>query len=346
MPSTSFDTFFACTIIVMAVLIATAFLGVTLQARITSTEDVNKDSYLKSVADGIVTHQGTPVMWGAFQMPPSVLGLASSEATGTYELDIDKVSRLSSQNLHAINYLDLLSAAQLSSISLGISVNQVMDLTIKQSSNYTLASETYVVLDVSTRLNSKACSAAVNTYVIAQGHLDNYTASVSDSGSASLTVHIPTTLVDDAFVAVFACADCDERLTSYGIYSIAQGNQQTLPSSAALALSPQDYTLTYNSSAGITMKNVYVLTYAFTSNVTSFAASSCSIPQYIGHSPYVLVACGAKGADYVQEWTSYPQVPLTTGSGFSNQERHVFSYLVTVEGVLYRVEISLGDINS
>lgn len=344
MPSTSFDTFFACTIIVMAVLIATAFLGITLQARISSTEDVNKDSYLKSVADGIVTHPGTPVQWGAFQMPPSVLGLATAQSTGTYELDIDKVSRLSSQNIHAISYIDLLSATQLSSISLGISVNQAMDLTIKTSNTYLLESETYAALDVSTRLNSKACSATIHAYVVADNYFANSTISISDSGTATLTVHVPTILVSDAFVMVFARADCDERLTSYAVYSFAQETQQTLPSSNALALSPQDYALDYNNSAGITLQNVYVLTYSYVSNVTSIGSSSCSIPRLIDPSPYVLVACGDNGV-YVQEWTSYPQVPLSTGSSFTNQERHVFTYLVTVEGVLYQVEISLGDIN-
>jgi hypothetical protein len=345
MPSSSFDTFFACTIIVMAVLIATAFLGITLQARISSTEDVNKDSYLKSVADGIMTHPGTPVQWGVFQMPPSVLGLAASGSTGSYELDIDKISRLSSQNLHGINYIDLLSAAQLSSVSLGISVNQALDLVIKTSNTYTMESETYAALDVSTHLNSKACSATVHAYVVAEGYFDNSTVSISDSGSASLTVHVPTVLADDAFVVVFARADCDERLTSYAIYSLSEETQQTLPSSNVLALSPQDHTLDFNNSAGVTLQNVYVLTYSYVSNVTSFETSSCNIPQLIDHSPYVLVACGDNGA-YVQEWTSYPQVPLSTGSSFSNQERHVFTYLATVEGVLYRVEISLGDINS
>ena len=186
MPSTSFDTFFACTVIVMAVLIATAFLAVTLQARVSSTEDVNKDSYLKSVADGIVTHPGTPVQWGVFQMPPSVLGLATSQSTGTYELDIDKVSRLSSQNLHGISYIDLLSAAQLSSVSLGISINQALDLTISESNTYTLESETYVALDVSTHLNSKACSATLHAYVVADNYFDNSTVSISDSGSRNI----------------------------------------------------------------------------------------------------------------------------------------------------------------
>jgi hypothetical protein len=220
-----------------------------------------------------------------------------------------------------------------------------MDLTITESNTYTLADQTYAALDLSTHINSKASSANVHAYVVANGYFDNSTVSISDSGSASLTVHVPTVSVSNAFVVVFARADCDERLTSYATYSMAQGQQQTSPNSRVLALSPLDYTLDYNSSAGVTLQNVYVLTYTYASNVTTFETSSCSIPKLIDHSPYVLVACGTNSG-YVQEWTSYPQVPLSTGSSFNNQERHVFTYLVTVEDVLYQVEISLGDVNS
>ena len=67
MPTSSFDTFFACTIIVAAALIGTAFLGSTMQTRIASTQDINKDSYLKAIADHIVTNPGSPVDWGTKQ---------------------------------------------------------------------------------------------------------------------------------------------------------------------------------------------------------------------------------------------------------------------------------------
>ena len=58
----------------------------------------------------------------------------------------------------------------------------------------------------------------------------------------------------------------------------------------------------------------------------------------------VLVVCGFNGADFFQEWTAYPQVPLKAGANFAGSEQNVFSYIVTVNGVLYRLDLSLGDL--
>ena len=81
MPSTSIDTFFACTIIVAAALIATAFLCSTMQTRINSTQDINKESYLKAIADHIITNPGTPLNWGSSSSVPADFGLAASPST-------------------------------------------------------------------------------------------------------------------------------------------------------------------------------------------------------------------------------------------------------------------------
>ena len=47
-----------------------------------------------------------------------------------------------------------------------------------------------------------------------------------------------------------------------------------------------------------------------------------------------------------QEWTSYPQVPLTAGSNFHSSEQNAFNYIVTINDCLYKLEISFGDIPS
>ncbi len=346
MPSSAFDTFFACTIIVAAVLIATTFLGTTLQARIESTGDVNKDSYLKAIADHIITSSGAPTNWGQQAAVPSDLGLAAYPSEGTYALDMDKISRLTSQNAKALSYFDIVNSSRLTNVALGITVSQVLDISIEQSSTYTIGGDTYASLKVSTSIYSKSSSASLHCYIVADNFFDNMTQSIPESGSCTLTAHVPTELVDDALVVVFARAPFDERITSYAIYSFADTAQQTTPTSTALSLSPQDYTLAFNDSSGITVQNVYALTYSYTLNQTSIGQSSCTIQNFGDSSPYVLVACGVDGANYMEEWTSYPQVPLSAGSSFPNSERNIFSYLVTIDGVLYRVEISLGDVNS
>ncbi len=104
MPTSSFDTFFACTILVAAALIGMAFLGSTLQTRIVSTQDINKDNYLKALADRIVTKPGVPINWGTSSALPSDFGLASSDPTYSYQVDIDKITRLNRLNNYSLSY--------------------------------------------------------------------------------------------------------------------------------------------------------------------------------------------------------------------------------------------------
>jgi hypothetical protein len=343
-PSTAFDTFFACTLIVMAVLIATAFLGVTLQARIAGTDDINKDSYLKALADHIVTYPGSPINWGKENTVPSDFGLALSELTGAYQLDIDKISRLNSQNTNTFSYVELLYSAKLNNMSLGISATQVMDLHVEQLDSEILAGVTYSDLSLSTSINSKPISADLRYYVVSENFFYNDSSIIPSSGNGILTVHVPTHIADVAYVVLFARSTFEERITSYAVYSFADGVQESVPKSIGLSLSPQSYRLNFTQASLVSVQNVFALTYGYSSNITSFQGSSCAIPRMVDNSPIVLVACGQNSTQYLEEWTAYPQVPLTAGSTFANSERNIFGYLVTVEGVLYRVEISLGDI--
>ena len=77
MPTTSIDTFFACTIIIAAALISTAFLASSLQTTINNTQDINKESYLQAIADHIVTNSGSPTNWASCSDVPIDFGLAS-----------------------------------------------------------------------------------------------------------------------------------------------------------------------------------------------------------------------------------------------------------------------------
>lgn len=344
MPSTAFDTFFACTIIVMAVLIATAFLGVTMQARIAGTDDTNKDSYLKALADHIIAYPGSPSNWGTELAVPVDFGLAKYPQTGAYQLDIDKLGRLNLRNINVLSYVDVLNSAKLNNMSLGISVKQVMNLNVQQLGVNDVAGVTYAELSVAASINSKPTSAELHCYVVSDDYFYNTSAVIPPSGSYILTVNVPTNLVDSAYAVAFTRSTFDERITSYVVYSFANGVQETVPSSTGLSLSPQNYRLSLTQPPEVSVQNVYALTYSYNSNITAFQGSSCVIPRLVESSPIVLVACGQNGSSYFQEWTSYPQVPLDSGSTFPNSERNVFGSLVTVEGVLYRVEISLGDI--
>ena len=151
----------------------------------------------------------------------------------------------------------------------------------------------------------------------------------------------PTTLL----LIIFARASIDDRITSYAIYNFADSTQESTPSSTDLALSPLDYTLSLNdSSPGLTVQDNYVFSYSYQQTISSNTSSQTPIPKLIDKSPIVLVVCGLNGTDYFQEWTAYPQVPLRIGATFEDSEQNIFSYIVTVNGVLYRLDLSLGDL--
>jgi hypothetical protein len=326
-------------------LIATAFLGTTLQARIESSQDVNKDSYLRALADRIVTYAGSPADWGKTGVVPADFGLALNSATRVYELDVDKICRLSLLNVHSLSHVDLAGASKLTNIAMGISLSQTLTISFEQTNTYTSGDDTYTTLAISTAIESKPSKANLQYYLIAQNYQYNATSTITSSGTTEVVFHYPTSSADDALVAVFARAPFDERITSYAVYNFASGMQETTPTSTSLSLSPLNYTLSFNQSGDVSIQKVYTFSYSHQYITTSLQGSECAIPQLIDHSPIVLIACGEVGGQYFQEWTSYPQIPLSAGSSFANSERNVFSYMVTANGVLYKLDVSLGDPN-
>lgn len=345
MPTSSFDTFFACTILVAAALIGTAFLGSTMQARIIGTEDINKGSYLKAIADHIITNPGTPTNWGSSIGIPADFGLAAITSTNPYELDLDKITRLNSLNNYSLSPADMANTAKLNNIALGITVSQIMTINISQSNNITIGSEVSFTFTISTSIDSKPQSSNLHCYIATDNYIANITSTTPDNGIGHVTVQIPSATTNNTLLIVFARASIDNRITSYAIYNFANQAQESTPSSTDLAPSPLDYTLSFNeSSPDLTVQNAYVFSYSYQQIITSIQSNQCSIPKLIDTSPLVIVVRGLNSANYFQEWTAYPQIPLKAGANFNGSEQNIFSYLVTVNGVLYRFDLSLGDV--
>jgi hypothetical protein len=342
LPTSSFDTFFACTIIVAVALIGTAFLGSTMQTRIASTQDINKDSYLKSIADHILTNTGAPVDWGTSSTLPIDFGIASSLSHSTYELDIDKICRLNSLNNCSLSYFDISKAAKLN-LALGIEVSQLMTVNIVQLSNTTTGSFTSFTFQISANINSKPTSGSLHCYFSAYTQLTEVNASIPESGNIQVTVQIPTSETENTLLIAFARASFDDRITSYAIYNFAYSSQESTPRSSYLALSPLNYTLSLNDTL-LRVLNGCVFSYSFQQQLPSLESSQVTIPKLLDNSPLVIVVKGINGTQYFQEWSAYPQIPLKIGANFDRSEQNIFSYVVTIKGVLYRLDLSLGDL--
>jgi hypothetical protein len=335
--------FFACTVIVAAALIGTAFLCSTMQTRIDGTQDINKDGFLKAVADRIVTNAGVPVNWGSTNSVPVDFGLAASGSTLPYEVGIDKISRLNSTGNYSLSYFDLETAAKLSNIALGITVSQIMTVNAVQLNNFTVGSNTSFTFTVSTSINSKPVSANLHSYIVADNHITPLNGATSNLGTSQLILQIPTASTDQALLIIFAQSTLDTRITSYAIYNFANSNLESNPQNTSLDLNVLNYTLNLNaSSPALTINNGYIFSYAYQQTLPSLQSSPCPIPKLIDKSPLILVVCGHNNTDFFQEWTAYPKIPLKAGANFLGSEQNVFSYIVTVNGVLYRLDLSLG----
>ena len=198
MPTTSIDTFFACTIIIAAVLISTAFLTSSFQTTISGSQDINKESYLNAVADHIVTNPGAPVNWADNASVPTDFGLAATDSTIPYEVGIDKITMLNPLNSYSLSYFDIANAAKLNNIALGIRVSQVMSINIQQTSNSTMGNETSFSFAVLTSIDSEPASASLHCYVIGNSFLMDISNSTSNIGVGQITFQIPNGIAVNA----------------------------------------------------------------------------------------------------------------------------------------------------
>jgi hypothetical protein len=345
LPTTSIDTFFACTIIIAAVLISTAFLASSLQTTISGSRDINKESYLKAVADHIVTNPGTPINWEDNESVPTDFGLAASGSTIPYELGMDKITILNPLNSYSLSYAEIAAAAKLNNIALGIRVSQVMSINIQQSFNNTMGNEMSFSFAVLTSIDSEPARASLHCYIIGNSYLTDISNDTSEIGVGQIAFHIPSGITENAKLIVFARASCDDRITSYAIYNFANSKQQPAPSDDVLTLSPLNYALNLTTNeSGVTVQGGYFFSFGYEQNLTyTQGLAQRPIPRIIDKSPFVIFIYGQSNNTFFQDWTAYPEIPLKAGSSFVGSEQNVFSYVVTIKDTLYKLDISLGD---
>jgi hypothetical protein len=346
LPTSSIDTFFACTIILAAALIATASLTSTLQTGVLGTADTNENSYLQAIADRIVTSAGAPVNWGSTNSTPTDFGLAASASSIPYQLDIDKISRLNSQNNCFLPYDSMVQAANLNGIAFGISISQIMGVIMQPLNSSTVGNQTSITFNVMTSVELQPVSASLKCYTLANGYFGSAAGNTSSVGVGTITVQVPSAQQNNASIFMFAKASFDDRVTSYAVYSLATQTQQSIPTNDILTLTPLNNCITFQTnSSDLTIQNAYVLSYNYAQNNPSINSTSpFQFPSLIDKSPLVIVVCGVNQGVSFQQWVSYPQVPLVAGSTFVGTEQNVFTYTVTIGGVLYNLQVSLGSV--
>jgi len=169
---------------------------------------------------------------------------------------------------------------------------------------------------------------------------------VSPDGVSYVNATIPNASNGTASLIVFARASYDSRITAYGAYLFEHQSTEQLPTNSLLSLSPLDYNLWVNSNySDIVLENAYAFSFDYESNLTVTSNATYAIPEFLDNSPIVLVVTGTNASDFFVEWTAYPQIPSYVGANFDNAECHTYSYVVTVGGALYNLQLLFGGLS-
>jgi hypothetical protein len=344
MPTTSIDTFFACTIILAAALIGTVFVASTLQLQINDSQEINKQSYLNALADHIVNSPGTPSNWGTTNATPSDFGLAPSSSQRSSELDVNKLNRLYNSSLP---FSEFAISTNTYNTAVGLKVSQILDITLQQSNNSTNNHITTFTFDISTSINSKPTSTILHAYTKTNNFLHDTTINIPENGNCNLSIEIPEPNIESASLIVFARATIDDRITSYGIYNFNNSNQEFAPTDSILTIDgPINGKLEWTSNnSSLTIEKAQIFSFGYAQNLSVTQGSDyCLLPNLVDSSPQIIILNGHINGNYFQTWTANPRIPLEIGSDFNQSEQNIFSYLLSIKENLYNVKISFGDI--
>ena len=343
MPAVSIDTFFACTLIVAVVVVSMVATTMIVAPYLSSLQDLNEEEYLQKIVEHIIVTPGSPVNWGQNQsVTPEALGLAE-DGSFSYKLDLDKVSRLNSQNTYALSYLEILEALRVEKVALRIALSQIMDVSITLNSNETVGGSTTYSFNISVSRDEAPVATSLHCYVVANNFLNDTSSSTSSSGEGVVDVEIPNSSNGTALLLVFARAPYDNRVTAQAVYAFGHLSSDPSPNNTFLSLSPLNSTLQVDTKvSGVSLETAYEFSYGYESNLTSTSSETYAIPEILDSSPKVLAVTGWNGSTLFMEWATYPQVPLEIGADFENTECFSFSYMVTIDRVFYRLNVRCG----
>ncbi|MDH5481259.1 MAG: hypothetical protein OEY22_00050 [Candidatus Bathyarchaeota archaeon] len=351
MPAISIDTFFACSLMVLLVLSAMAGASKLLYPHITNTIGENMGERYRETSKYILLNDGTPSNWGQNnQTIPEIFGLAKKNSNNPYELDIDKVSRLNSENVYAFSYAQMFTALKFSDVSLRIKMETFFDVAINLTAVFEASNETTYQFEILSRKYGVSVQTELRCYVIAESYFESYYVFASN-GRSNLNITIPNDVDGPALLAVLARSTDDTQIVSFESYSLAHNSTEPQPGGAFLRLSPLNYSLTASFVYPETMlSNAYALTFDYSLTLTQTSISNDSatydVANFLDFSPTLLIVTGWNSTNFFTEWTAYPQIPLETGADFADSmtlsDVYAYSYIVTINSVLYKCTIWLG----
>ncbi len=349
MPAISIDTFFACSLMVLLVLTAMTATAKILQPLINMSANVKAAQRLGEVARHMLLYAGKPADWGRnAQTIPEEFGLAETEASNPYALDIDKVSRLNSENIYGLSYAQIYTSLKAADLSFRIEIKPVFNVKVNQTATFEDSNETTYTFEVATEKDDGApVSAVLKAYVLTENLLQALTIQNVD-GRTSFNITLPKDLESPAVLVAFAKSTYNDRVVSYAVYSLTSSSGTT-SKRGFLRLSPINHTLTVTPISNETiLEKVYALTFNGVWQPTKTENHTFSIPASVDPCPTVLVAFGSHATQSFVEWTAYPQIPVEVGVDFTSllsiSDVYAYTSLVSVGRGIYKCTIFIGGL--
>ena len=351
MPAISVDTFFACSLMVLLVLSAMAGASKLLYPQINSAVDENIAERYREISKYLLLNGGKPSNWGQNgQTIPEPFGLAKAGSDNPYELDVDKVSRLNSENIYMLSYAQIFTVLGISDVSFRMEIKPIFEVDINLTATFEGANETIYQFEISTEKQGVPLQAELKCYIVAENHFEAKNAYAFD-GRTYLNVTIPNDVTGPAILTVFARAVSNTKITSFNTCTFAHESAEPEPTDTFLRLSPLNYTLTASFiSSEIVLSDAYALTFNYNSTLTQTAinneSATYSIPLFLDSSPTLIIVTGWNSTNFFTEWTAYPQIPLQIGANFASSTTlsnvFAFTYVTTINSALYKCTIWLG----
>ena len=335
MPIAAVDLFFASS--AMLLIILGAIYGVNTVVKPYFEEQyVPLDRYYQ-IGRYMLLSRGEPEGWGV-GADPTVLGFASDN--WVYRLDIDKVTRLNPSNTYALNYSSLWQALGIDDVSFRIRIEPLFNVTLKMISSQSQGNETAYIFTVSTNKKGYPLPTDFSYYIAVRDYIDSGTGATTTNGTGIVEFALPNSLNGTALLSVLARVE--QSVMSFGTLRFSHNSDSVELDRTFATLSPHNYKLDVNLSAGASALNAAIFSYGYAFNLTE-TGGSYAIPRLLDASPMVLVVTVVNGSGYWVEWTTYPQVPLVVGADMSDPNTFsdviLVSYIVEVKGTLYSFEV-------
>jgi len=347
MPASSIDTFLACSIMIVLVLSAIVSTSNTMRPSMNELLHRNDAERFQQLAQYLLLNKGAPINWGSLRdVVPDSLGLADSASSQPYQLDIDKVSRLNSQNIYSLSYSQLWQSFGVSDVSFRIEIKTLFNLSTTLISTTNGVNESTYQFEVYAEKSGAPVLARLHSYIVVQDYINSFASVTSSNGHSSILVTIPNSLNGTAILLTFAKAESNPQIVAYDVYTFSHNSSEPLPNRTFTKLNPLNYilnvTFTYPSEE-ILKTLVFTYNYNFSLIEKSRNAQTAEyyIPRLLDASPMLLVITGINQSSSFAEWSSYPQVPLETGADFDKLDNGAktvsFSHIVTINSALYEI---------